>query len=108
MIYVYLLITVFVYLAFPFVYKNKTGGVPYEKAKKIALINAVSCFALFTVVFLIAGLQITASIHPAVLYYYIGKSILMSKEEKLKVKIEKLEKKYGIKLLKMEEGINND
>ena len=79
-----LLLTVFVYLFFPFLYLKIKGRVPLKKAKKMSLINAIVCAVLFVafriVLYATLGGELTASgVAPALLYYYIGVSMLKEK-----------------------------
>lgn len=83
MIFVYLIITVFVYLLFPTIYYMYNGKIAEEKAKKYSLINAIVCAALFVLIRALSGSDAvgTAGFAPAVLYYFIAKAIMGEKKE---------------------------
>lgn len=80
-----LLLTVFVYLFFPFLYRKIKGRVPHKKAKKISLINAIVCavaFEAFRIILytsVLGEMPSSVGIAPAFLYYFIGVSILEEK-----------------------------
>lgn len=78
-----LVCSIVVYLFFPLCYRYSKGKVNKNKGKKIALINSIVCAFLFIVLEIIIRLDpISGGIMfaPAVLYYYISKSILIEKE----------------------------
>lgn len=83
MIFVFLIITIFVYLLFPTIYYMYNGKIAEEKAKKYSLINAIVCAAIFVLIRAISGLDAvgTAGFAPAVLYYFIAKAIMSEKKE---------------------------
>ena len=82
MIVLSLFLTIFVYLAFPVVYRLNTDGTTPQKAKKYALINVICGYVFFNIIYLAAGANAAAAIPPAVLYYYISKKILTKSDEK--------------------------
>ncbi len=77
-----LLLTIVVYLIFPCIYLGTKGKVPVKQAKKLALINSIICATLFCIIRAIisGGKTVVSSFAPAVLYYFITKSILSNKQ----------------------------
>lgn len=74
-----LLITVAVYLSFPFFYRKKHGRVPLKKARKIALINCIVCavaFELFQAIVSQNDPTYIPSFAPAFFYYFISVNML--------------------------------
>ncbi len=88
-----LMLTLIVYLTFPFIYIMKTDGTTVKQAKKYALINSVCGFLFFTILYVSIGSDSIAGMPTAVLYYYIAKSMMTSTEEKKRLKEEKEKKK---------------
>ncbi len=84
MIFLSLLITVVVYLAFPFFYYLSEGKIPEKDAKKYSLINCIVCAIIFIIIRVATGSDAigTAGFAPAVLYYFIGKAIMAEKPAK--------------------------
>ena len=76
-----LVLTIFVYLLFPVIYRLSNGKVPKKQGGSIALFNSIIC-ALFFIVLraIISGGEVAVgSFGPAFLYYFIAKSILVDK-----------------------------
>ena len=84
MVFLYLFLTVFVYLIFPVTYLLGEGKVSPQSAKKIALINSIAGAAFFVFLRVATGSDAvgTAGFAPAVLYYFIAKAILTDKTTK--------------------------
>lgn len=77
-----LLLTVVSYLIFPIIYVKKNGKVSENVGKKLALWNSIICAVIFLVLGICIGLTPAANgtmFAPAVLYYFIAKSILIDK-----------------------------
>ena len=108
MIFVFLIITIFVYLLFPTIYYMYNGKIAEEKAKKYSLINAIVCAAIFVLIRAISGLDAvgTAGFAPAVLYYFIAKAIMSEKKETKQR--QKLIKETIAKAAKFQEDNSND
>ena len=83
MIIVSLILTVFVYLSFPVIYITFVDKVPEKIAKKYALINCIGGAAFFILLRVLTGSDAIGAggFAPAVLYYFISKSILCQKPE---------------------------
>ena len=79
MIILELLLTVFIYLVFPITYITVKGKVPHKKARTMAIINSVVCAIFFSIIQMVAFADDPSYVPnflPAILYYFIGKSIL--------------------------------
>ena len=77
-----LLLTIFIYLAFPTIYVSVKGRVAEKKAKKIALINVIICAVIFEIIqsaLFANDPTYIPSMAPAFLYYFISTSILTDK-----------------------------
>ena len=76
-----LFVTLLIYLTFPLIYVTKNGRVHKKKATKLALINAVvGCIiACLFRAFVTGGEMVFNSFLPALLYFWIGQSILTDK-----------------------------
>ena len=92
-----LVITLVVYLATPFLYRAMEGGTTVKKAKKYALINSIVGWLLFNILYLIMDVNAGANTIASITYYFIGKSIFTSKEEKIKRKVKEVEQKCSVK-----------
>ena len=84
MVFLYLFLTVFVYLIFPVTYLLGEGKVSPQSAKKIAIINSIVGATFFIFLRSATGLDAigAAGFAPAVLYYFIAKAILTDKTTK--------------------------
>ena len=76
-----LVITVFVYLLFPVIYRLTEGKVPKQQGKWMALLNSILASSFFILLrAIITGGQIgVVSFTPAVFYYFIATAILVDK-----------------------------
>ena len=99
-IYIDLIITIFVYLIFPIIYRLCYGKVPKSNGKIIALVNSIICSIIF-IIFraVLSGGEVTVvNFAPAVFYYFIAKAILIDKNL--------TEKEYEARLVSKEESGN--
>lgn len=80
-IFIDLIITIFTYLIFPVIYRLGHGKVPETQGKIIALMNSIFCSIIFVImrIVILGGEFAVVSFAPAVLYYFIAKSILIDK-----------------------------
>lgn len=92
-----LILTLLMYLTAPIIYRVATGGTTVKKARKYAIINSVVGWLLFNLVYLIMDVNAGANTIASITYYFIGKSIFTSKEEKIKRKVKEVEQKCGVK-----------
>ena len=90
-------ITALVYLFGPIAYNELTGGTTVKKARKYAIINSIVGWLLFNLLYLIMDVNAGANTVASITYYFIGKSIFTSKEEKTKRKVKEVEQKCGVK-----------
>lgn len=74
-------LTIFVYLVFPIVYRIITDGATSEKASRLALINSIVGYIIFSVIYIIARADKIASAPVAFTYYWIARAIMTKKEE---------------------------
>lgn len=81
-IFIDLIITIFIYLIFPVIYRLGHGKVPKTQGKIIALMNSIFCSIIFIIIRLVilGGEFAVVSFAPAVLYYFIAKSILVDND----------------------------
>lgn len=78
------LITAFINLLFPVAFRYANGKVSKKKGTKIALINSIICVLLcLGISFLFTqgqdGGKVSANLAPAVLYFFIGRAIIVDK-----------------------------
>lgn len=102
---VILFLTAVVYLIFPIAYRANTGGINLRTAKKVAFFNSLIVGSIFFIITISLSEDVTWSIVPAITYYHIAKLILISREEKIKENLKSFERKYGINLLELKQGV---
>ena len=77
-----LVLTIFVYLAYPIFYRVANGRVDSKSARKIALINSVCCAIIFLVINIAMNIDAEyISFAPAFFYYFIAKAIITDKNK---------------------------
>lgn len=75
-----LILSVILYLAFPFLYVKGYGKVCVKKGKKLALINSIVCELISVIIAIIIGLEPETNgtmFAQGFLYYFIAKKILI-------------------------------
>ncbi len=92
-LFISLICTIFVYLTVPFCVCVTGDGFDAKKAKKWALVNSICGWFLFTMVYMALEIDVVASFPPAVLYYFLAKSMMTSTAEKERIKKERELKK---------------
>ena len=79
-----LVLTLIVYLSFPIAYRYRYGKVERKQASKISLWNSIiGAFVFILIRAVIGALNPVSSFAPAVLYFYINRSILTDKSKSL-------------------------
>lgn len=87
MIFLVLLLTIILYLAFPIIHTRVNGKLEPKQAKKYALLNSIVVAFITTCIPVVMfgydfGGNANLMFAPAFFYYFIAKSIMTRKEDK--------------------------